>query len=132
MSVRVYWHDDQKTILYQVYEGKCVAADFHTCVNEAYHLVKAVDHTVDIIVDMTHATFVGTSFLAVRSTSEAKVQENQRLAILVGAPSFIKALINISKKVAPKTTKNMHYVNTVEEAHTIIAKASEVSEQHTN
>ncbi len=127
MSVRIYWQDDQKTILRHVYEGRCEASDFHACVNESYRLISTVVHAVDVIVDMTKASFVGTSFLTVRGNSEAKVQENQRLAILVGAPGFIKALVSIGKKIAPKTTKNIHYVNTVEEAHVIIGKEYEAA-----
>ena len=127
MSVRIYWHDDQKTILHQVYEGQCVAADFHKCVNDSYPLVSSVTHTVDIIVDMTHARFVGASFLSARNNSEAKVQGNQRMAILVGAPGFIKALIGIGKTVAPKTTKNIHFANTVEEAYILIGAAAKAS-----
>lgn len=117
MGVRTFWHDDRKTIVNQVYEGKCVAADFHASVTEAYHLVSNVEHTVDIIVDMTNANFVGTSFLSVRGNSEAKAQPNQRMAVLVKAPIFVKTLVIIGKKVAPKTTKNIHFVETVEEAH---------------
>ena len=126
MGVRVYWHDDQKTILHQVYEGQCVAADFHKCVNESYPLVSSVSHTVDIIVDMTHARFVGASFLSARNNSETKVQENQRMAILVGAPGFIKALVGIGKTIAPKTTKNIHFAKTVEDAYILIANTSNV------
>ena len=127
MGVRVYWHDDQKTILHQVYEGQCVASDFHKCVNDSYPLVSSVTHTVDIIVDMTQARFVGASFLSARNNSETKAQDNQRMAILVGAPGFIKALVNIGKTIAPKTTKNIRFAKTVEEAHSLIAKASEAS-----
>ena len=127
MSARSYWHDDRKTILHQVYEGRCVAADFHTCINDAYQMVNTVNHPVDIIVDMTKATFIGTSFLSAQGNSEAKAQDNQRMAVLVGAPPFIRALVNIGKKVAPKTTKNIHFAKTIEEALILIGKVSNAS-----
>src|ERR1043165_51862 len=127
MSAHSYWHDDRKTILRQVYEGRCVAADFHTCINDAYRMVNTVNHPVDIIVDMTKATFIGTRFLSAQGNSEAKVQDNQRRAVLVGAPAFIRALVSIGKKVAPKTTKNIHFAKTTEEALSLIGQASNVS-----
>ena len=127
MGARSYWHDDRKTILRQVYEGRCVAADFHTCINDAYRMVNTVHHPVDIIVDMTQATFIGTSFLSAQGNSEAKAQDNQRMAVLVGAPPFIRALVNIGKKVAPKTTKNIHFAKTIEEALILIGKVSNAS-----
>lgn len=121
MPVRTSWHDERKTIINQVYEGRCVAADFHSSVDDVYRLVSSVTHTVDVIVDMTDAAFVGTSFLSVRGTSEAKVLHNQRMAILVGAPAFIRTLVSIGKKVAPKTTRNIHFVKTIAAAHELIA-----------
>jgi hypothetical protein len=127
MGARSYWHDDRKTILHQVYEGRCVAADFHTCINDAHRMVNTVHHPVDIIVDMTKATFIGTSFLSAQGNSEAKVQYNQRMAILVSAPAFIRALVSIGKKVAPKTTKNIHFAKSIEEALILIDKASNAS-----
>jgi len=127
MGARSYWHDEQKTIIHQVYEGRCIAADFHTCINDAYRMVNTVNHSVDIIVDMTKATFIGTSFLSAQGNSEAKVQHNQRMAVLVGAPAFIRALVNIGKKIAPKTTKNIHFTKTIEEALILIGKASSAS-----
>ena len=127
MGAHSYWHDDRKTILHQVYEGRCVAADFHTCINDAYGMVNMVNHPVDIIVDMTKATFIGTSFLSAQGNSEAKAQENQRMAVLVGAPAFIRALVNIGKKVAPKTTKNIHFAKSIEEALILCGNASNAS-----
>ncbi|MBA3867867.1 MAG: hypothetical protein H0X30_01800 [Anaerolineae bacterium] len=104
-----------------------MAADFHTCINDAYRMVNMVNHPVDIIVDMTKATFIGTSFLSAQGNSEAKVQDNQRMAILVGAPAFIRALVNIGKKIAPKTTKNIHFAKTVDEAIILIGKTFDAS-----
>jgi hypothetical protein len=124
MTVKTYWYDTHKTILMQVYEGRCDATDFHTSVIETHQQVSSVTHTVDIIVDMTKATFVGTSFFSVRGTAESKTLDNQRMAILVGAPTFIRSIVNIGKTVAPKTTRNLHFARSIEEAEALIARQS--------
>jgi hypothetical protein len=124
MTVKTYWYDTHKTILMQVYEGRCDATDFHTSVVETHQQVSSVSHTVDIIVDMTKATFVGTSFFSVRGTAESKTLDNQRLAILVGAPTFIRSIVKIGKTIAPKTTRNLHFSRSIEEAETLIDRQS--------
>ncbi|MEZ4672156.1 MAG: hypothetical protein R3E39_29975 [Anaerolineae bacterium] len=125
MGARSYWYNVEHTILMQQYEGKCVAADFFKCIDEANQFASEVEHDVDIIVDMREAMFVGTSFLTARGAAETKYLKNQRLAVLVGASAFIRMLVSIGKKIAPKTTRNIHFVETIDEALHLINETNQ-------
>lgn len=127
MGVRVEWDNNEKTILKQIYEGKCTVADFHTAVDLCNQYLNTVDHQVSVIVDMRKASLGGSNFLSARNHIDTKSPTNTRIAVIVGAPSFLKALANISQKVLPRVMKDVHFVNSYEEAYAMIEKANAVN-----
>ncbi len=127
MGVRVEWDNNEKTILKQIYEGKVTVEDFHIAINQCNQYLKTVEHQVSVIVDMSKARLASSNFLSARNHVDSKSPQNTRMAVIVGAPTFLKALANISQKVLPRVMKDVHFVNNYEEAYAMIEKANGVT-----
>jgi len=127
MPTYLTWADDSHTILIQKYEGVCTLDDFHRTVDESNQALATVSHPVDLILDMTSMRISAKQLLSAASHAERKVPQNQRLLLVVGAPPFIKAIVKAASKIAPNATRNLHFLNTMAEAYTIIEKVSLVN-----
>ena len=126
MPIHLVWDNDDKTILRQVYDGQWTVDDFNEAVVRNVEIQATVSHPVDVITDLRHSTTQTRIMIAaVARHMERHVPPNQRLVIMVGADAFLKIIARISRTLAPRTAKNAHMVDTIEEAYAIIRQTAE-------
>jgi len=122
MGINVAWANEEQTQVLQQFEGKVTADDYYNVVNMSANLLNSVTHAVDIIMDVRTAKTDMAGFLRVSSYSNKKVPGNQRLVIVVGANKFMQKMVDIASHIAPKAIENVHFVDTMDKAMTIIAE----------
>lgn len=120
MSYSVSWTDENQTIVLQTYVGNLKIEDYYHAIDESAKLLQSVNHMVDLIMDVSEANTDMKGFLQAVYYANKKVPDNQRLVIVVEASRFMQSLGKIAETIAPKATKNVYFVDTVDEAHQII------------
>lgn len=122
MPVSMDWDNPERTIIRVTFDGQWETDDLYRMINKGVSMIDSVDHIVDSIFDFTRSTSSPTSALATLGRMESTHSEKERLVIIVNASSYIKALCNIARKLAPKTFANILFVDNINEAYTAISK----------
>lgn len=129
MPYQVTWDDEEKTIVVQTYSGKVLVEEYYNAVDKSAQLLSSVNHTVDLIMDLTDMKSDLKGFLTAVSYANKKVPSNQRLVTVVGANRFAQTMAKIAGTIAPKATENVYFVDTLEEAHRVITKYCQAQDQ---
>ncbi len=122
MPVSMDWDNTEKTVIRVTFDGQWDTDDLYRMVNKGVSMIDSVDHIVDSIFDFTRSTSSPTSTLATLGRMESTHSEKERLTIIVNASSYIKALCNIARKLAPRTFANLVFVDSINEAYNAIAR----------
>ena len=117
MPVAMDWNNPERTVIRVVFDGEWETDDLYRMINKGVSMIDSVDHKVDSIFDFTRSTSSPTSALATLGRMEATHSEKEGLVIIVKASSYIKALVNIARKLAPKTFAQLYFVDTLNEAY---------------
>ena len=120
MPIRVEWGNPEKTVLMEIVEGEWTLADIYGMLDEANKLISAVPHRVDIIADMTHARFSKSNLLSALSRAERRHPSNTGTVVAVKANSYLKAVAELARKVAPKALTNLQFVDDLEQAYGLL------------
>jgi hypothetical protein len=116
MSIHIEWHDEGQTILIQTYKGDWTINDYIDVVNRTFNLIDPLSHPVDVIADMTCSGRNPVHFISAGPYIRNKISPNQHMIVVVGANEFIRKMGVIAQRMAPHVVRNMHFVNTLDEA----------------
>lgn len=122
MGIIVSWHNDDHTILLEVFEGKWLLEDYYRMVDQAAALLAATPHTVHIVADVSASSLPPSQMVSGMRYALKKMPANQGLAVFVGPGAFATALIELAKRFSPQTTTNLFIVTTRAEALALIAQ----------
>lgn len=125
MPIIVAWANDEKTILLNDYNGNWSASDFRQAIDDNARLMGSVLHDVDVIVDQRNNRALPSARLAILPYLETKTPDNQRRVIVVGASRLMKTMIELASRFAPRATRHLHYVQTLEAAYQLIETLNE-------
>jgi len=117
MPILLVWDNDQKSILRQVYVGHWTQEDFFASFAEAEALYSSVEHDIDLIIDLRQNQTNPLSMINTFSRTESRVHPNHASVTVVGVNSFIRVLGGISVKLAPRLSRNLAFVATLDEAY---------------
>lgn len=121
MPYTVDWGNQEHTILIQTYHGDVTDHDFMSVVELSATMLGQVNHPVDIIIDTTDSRINISNMIVMMIYANKKVPPNQRLVVGIGAPPILRQVIMVGRRVAPKATEKVHFVDSLEEALRIIA-----------
>jgi hypothetical protein len=127
MQYRVEWGNTRQTVIIQTYNGNWTADSFIAIAEESKKLAESVPHTVHIVIDGRN--FVGIPRVRVSHFApliEVQVPVNQGIVVCVGVHEFIKSLVNIAGMIAPRATRNLYFVRTMEQAWSLLQKEAGV------
>lgn len=116
MPVEFYWYDEAKTILVQRYYDSVSIADYREAVNENTHWLSQVAHPVDLILDALDARINWGGLISAANYADVRVPHNQRLIILVTTHRFVRTMIDIARRVAPRANQNQHFAVSLPQA----------------
>lgn len=127
MPVELVWDNEERTILRQIYSGHLAFEDYINATNEFERMAGTVSHTVHSIMDRTQILSTPGASLKAMIYANNHVPPNIGLRVIVKATMFTKFLIDMGQRVAPHLVKNVHFVETLEEAHALIARHDAVN-----
>jgi len=116
------WDNPERTVIRVTFDGQWDTDDLYRMINKGNSMIESVNHIVDSIFDFTYSTSSPTSALSTLGRMESTHSEKERLVIIVKASSYIKALCNIARKLAPKTFAYILFVDSINEAYMAIAR----------
>jgi hypothetical protein len=120
MPASVTWDNEERTIIHQKLVGEWTFEDYTKSAAETQELTASMSHTVHVIVDFTESTGYPTRLLAAGQALDRNLPTNQGSVFVVKCPPYIQAVFDIVVKLYPKVGQNAYYVETVEEAYSII------------
>lgn len=120
MGIRIQWYDDNKDIIMHVYEGEWTLEDYYALIDENYKWIDSVSNRVDIINDLRETNTVPKGMIAPVKYAIRKAHQNEGINVLVGATSFIRALINSINEGSGQDFTEVVYTSTIEDAIRII------------
>ncbi|MDX2077543.1 MAG: hypothetical protein SFZ02_14030 [bacterium] len=125
MAIEVVWDDEEKTIVRQTYGNEISIEDYYAGVKKRLELISSVTYPVDLIIDVSKGNPNIKGLLTASRYANKHIPPNQRLVVIAGANLFVKSLVGVLKKILPKISDTIHFVNTAEEAYHMIAEYRE-------
>jgi hypothetical protein len=95
--------------------------DFIAAVDQSRKLLLAVEHPVDLIIDMRSADGPPSGIIPAYQYADRKVPDNQRLLVMVNPTEYMKAFNQVVGKVAPRASAHRQVVASLEDAFQCIA-----------
>ena len=123
MAVKVYWENDEKTIIRYDFEGHWTWDDLYPEYDRAIKMEKSVDHCVDVILDMRESQSIPLSAITHVRSIAGKQPDNVGLSVLVTTNRAILTLYNVGMKIDKNIAKYFAAASTIEEAYALIAEA---------
>jgi hypothetical protein len=121
MPVEVVWDDEAHTILRQIYSGHLKLEDYIAATDEFGRMARSVPHTVHSIMDRTRVLSTPGVLLPAMRYANNTLPPNVGLRVIIKASLLTRVLVDLGRRVAPNLINNIHFVDTVEESHRLIA-----------
>jgi hypothetical protein len=125
MKIEPKWDNEQKSIIRHVFERGWGWTDFHQALEEASTMMGTVDHRVDVILDFRDASIIPSGAITqVKKAYSNPKHPNVGSTVVIGANSFMQALVQVGTKLSPGTLQNwdVSFANTLDEAYTQLKK----------
>ncbi len=124
MTLKAEWANPEKTIILQTLEGDWTLNDVFSLMENADQMISEVDHKVDLIADLTTTHFTKFNLLSTLGRVQRSNQSpNMGRIAVVNANHYLKTLTHVAAKVTPRATDNIVFVDTVEEAFTVLQQS---------
>ncbi|MEO8611214.1 MAG: hypothetical protein ABI690_25180 [Chloroflexota bacterium] len=125
MPVQVVWDDEAQTILRQIYSGHLKMEDYIQGTDEFGRMARTVTHPVHSIMDRSKVISTPGIILPAMRYANNNLPPNLDLRIVVKASMFTRVIVDLGRRAAPKLANNVYFVDTVEEAHRVVAEHTE-------
>jgi hypothetical protein len=125
MGIQLTWDNEQHTILVQTYEDPWTLEDYQRCAEETGQTITGQQHTVHVIIDNSRSKETPSNILSVVRYADSIVAPNQGIVVIVRPNSTFRAVSNVSRKIAPRATRNTYFAASLEDARHLIAEKNE-------
>ncbi len=116
MPINIVWEDDEKTILRMILSGKWTLEEFHDGFSETLTLYRSVPHDIDLIIDARRNQTNMLNIISSLGRLDADTRPNHRSVTVVGINPMLRVVGSASLKIAPHLSRNLGFVETVEDA----------------
>lgn len=120
MGIKVLWENQERTVIRQVLKGRWTVEEYLHSAEKIYKLLNGLPHTVHIIADARESDGVPANFLSIARQLDELVAENQGLVLIIAANPHSRTIVEAARKIAPRATRNMHYVDNITTAYGMI------------
>jgi hypothetical protein len=124
MRGQVFWDNDEKTILRQVYPDGPTVQDIKEMAALTYEMITALPHKVNLIIETKNTKTLRNSLIEVSRDLDKYVAPNQGVVVIVGDVAGLQFTTKAVGLAAPKATSSGFGAKTVEEARSLIASKS--------
>ena len=125
MPVQVIWDDEAQTTLRQIYAGHVKLTDYITATDEFKRMAESMPHTVHSLMDRTQILSTPAVMLPALRYANTYVASNLGLRVIIKAGMFTRFFVDMGRRVAPHLVKNVHFVDTLDEARALIASQTQ-------
>lgn len=122
MPIIITWYDETERVIVQTFKGAWTLEEYYRSLAEMNAMYAHRPYIVHVIGDFTEAQMAPTNLLSVRGAVEAQTPDNRGLGILVQPGRFIEILLTMVSSLAPRFSKDLHVVATMDEALALIAR----------
>ncbi|RMG82403.1 MAG: hypothetical protein D6712_14685 [Chloroflexi bacterium] len=120
MGIEVYWDDDEHRIMRHVYTDPWTAKDVYSALTYMHELLDAINHQVQLIIDVRQSQSVPPGILRAVRQVLYKHHPNQGTAYIVGANTIMLSTYRVLRYLYPPITKSYRFANTLDEAYALI------------
>ena len=125
MPVAMDWETPERKVIRITFMGTWDVNDVHRLITKRNSMMECVTHYVHQIYDMTASTSSPSNLLSIMSRAELPSDKKGSLIVVVNASDYIKSIANIMRTISPTLFNNVYYVNSLDDAATIIDKESQ-------
>ena len=118
--ISIEWDNLEQTVMLHVYVGKWSLDDYEAAAKRAYGMIDAVDHPVDLIIDLSQSDEppLRITPVAIR-VSEAQHPLQKRI-VIIGASSLMMMMYEGGKRLVPHLLKHVYLTKTRDEARALL------------
>jgi hypothetical protein len=122
MPVHVDWDNDEKTIIYALYEGQWTWEEFYGAIRQCQEMNATVPHPVHIIAHLRGNFLPRGAWVSHSENAIKRSNSSMGFIVIVTESQFLQSLMRVSSTVSPKWRETYRVARTVEEARTLIAQ----------
>lgn len=125
MKIEPMWDNEQQTIIRHIFQRGWSWTDFHQALEKASTMMDTVQHRVDVVLDFRDASIIPSGAITqVKKAYSNPKHPNIGATVVVGANSFMQALVQVGTKLTPGTLQSwdVMFANNLEEAYTQLAQ----------
>lgn len=119
MPIEVRWGNSDKTVIISKHVANWTLQEYYAMIEETFAMITGVAHTVHFIADFTDSSMAPSQILSTGPHVQKRSAPNTGITVVVGGAGFIKALINVARKVF-LSNMQIFMSNTIAEAYAII------------
>lgn len=119
MNIDVKWNDEAKTVVMYAFHRGWNWDDFYNATKEAAIMLDAATEKTHIIMDFRNASILPSGAVTqIQRAFRNQKHANAGVTVVVGANSFIQAIVDMGRKLSKESAKNwdMQFVTTIEAA----------------
>jgi hypothetical protein len=121
MEITTEWNGPDKRYVVAVYPAEWTWDDFADHKVRVDHMIRSVPYEVGAIADVSRAGLIPKNASQNISKAFSTAPSNMGLVINVGAHPILKLIVNIVRRLAPRSpARNLLFVNTMQEAHALM------------
>lgn len=122
MGITTRWADEAQTILDTEFVGEWDERDFRAAMDEIARILHDVDRRVDGIYDFRRSAARPANPFALVSYARYRLPHRGGLMVFVGGSARLQHAVRISRRIYRDLEGRAFAVNTLEEAHALIAE----------
>ncbi|MEZ4671754.1 MAG: hypothetical protein R3E39_27945 [Anaerolineae bacterium] len=129
MPIRTFWDNDKKNLIRIVFDTHWDIAEFEKMIDEIREMRMGILYPVDIILDFsTSYSGYNLNLLSIMGRIERIVSNHTGITLLLKPPPYIKYLVGVVERMAPRITRDLYIVDSTEEAQELLEKRQRPSE----
>jgi hypothetical protein len=122
-KVEIYWHDDEKTILRQVFHSGVTSEEVVERIAYGRSLLDAISYKVTLLSEIRQPFVLPKGYLHIIRTTSPKIRPNEVLHVVVGSPILIRSVVQIASRMHIPNLRYVQIADTVEQGLVLCQKA---------
>jgi len=121
MTIRVLWHNEQKTIIRHSYEANWTWQDFHNALDETLAMTTDIDQPIDLFIDLHNTQILLPGAITHFRQLTQKLAPKVAFVVVTGGNQFMKMMFNMFQRVGGHWADNYVWAPTFEQACSIVS-----------
>ena len=122
MTIRVLWHNEQKTIIRHSYEKGWGWQDFHKALDETLKMSADNDQAIDLFLDLHDAQTIPAGAITHFRQLTQKLSPKVAFVVVTGGNQFMKTMFTMFQRVGGHWADNYVWASTFDEACSIVSE----------